>query len=369
VKIATFHTTYLGYTETFIYSQLLRLHQVERASFALAGQNLERFPLDKLYIKPPTRRSVTLCNNQLVPWLYKGLRDEGAQLIHAHFGTAGRVILPYASWLGLPLVVSYYGFDVGYLVEPEKHPNYASYTKSIQRLFHGAALHLALTQEMRGILTALGCPPEKLRVHYNGVDVQRFTPSERPESEEFTIFMCGREVEKKGFAYGFEAISQARRVYPKLKVSFLGANGPLRPRLEQQIQRLDLQSVVCFASDREGLIPLLWAADAILAPSVTASDGDREGLPTVLVEAAACGVPAIASRHAGIPELVRHEQTGLLCDERDVEGLTRAILLLAQHKTLRRALGQNARHLAVEQFDIERLTDTLQGYYREMLRR
>jgi colanic acid/amylovoran biosynthesis glycosyltransferase len=369
VKIATFHSTYLGYTETFIYSQLTRLRQVERASFALAGQNLERFPLENLYLKPTKRRSITLRDTQLVPWLYQGLREHRTQLIHAHFGTAGRVVLPYATWLRLPLVVSYYGFDVGYLVEPEKHPAYKGYTQSIQRLFHGASLHLALTQEMRGVLMALGCPPEKLRVHYNGVDVHKFTPAERPQNEDFTLLMCGREVEKKGFTFGFEAISNALRVYPTLKVSFLGANGPLRPMLEEQIQRLGLQSVVHFASDQGGLVPLLQAADVIVAPSVTASDGDREGLPTVLVEAAACGVPAIASRHAGIPELVRHEQTGLLCDERDVEGLTNSILLLAQQKTLRQELGANARKLALEQFDIDHLTDTLQNYYRELIGR
>jgi colanic acid/amylovoran biosynthesis glycosyltransferase len=365
LKIATFHNTYLGYTETFIYSQLIRLSQVERHSIALAAQNTARFPIERLHTRPRQARTypIPLSRHRLDPWLYRTLREIRPNLIHAHFGTSGWTILPYARWLRLPLVVSYYGFDVGYLLEPEKHPTYQFYTGSIQKLFSGASLHLALTQEMRGLLLTLGAHPDKVVVHYNGVDLARFSPAERPESEHCTFFFCGREVEKKGFAFGMQAIANAHQQEKNIRVLFLGANGPLRPQIEAQIAALGIQEIVTFADDKDGLVPLLHRSDVIVAPSVTASDGDREGLPTVLVEAAACGVPAIASRHAGIPELVRHNETGLLCEERDIDGLTRSILQMTREKNLRRTLGENARRLAEQEFDIDKLTARLKEYY------
>jgi glycosyltransferase involved in cell wall biosynthesis len=368
--IATFHTTFLGYTETFIYEQLRRLSAVEARAFALSVQNEARFPFAGLVRRP--RRGLwswvpARIEKRLAPWLWSELRQCGAGLIHAHFGTSGVRALPYARSLRLPLVVSYYGFDVGFLLEPERHPDYAWYIHAAPRLFREAALHLALTEEMRGILLALGAPPERVVVHHNGADLSRIAPAERSPREGLRVLLCGREVEKKGFSYGLAALAEARPALYSLSVEFLGAGGPLRPALEAEAARLGLSDVLRFLPETSAVAEALERADVLLVPSVTAADGDREGLPTILLEAGAHRVPAIASRHAGIPEFVRHNETGLLCRERDVAGLAAALVALSRDPARRLRLGESARRLVERSFDLDALTRSLETRYLAIL--
>lgn len=368
--VATFHTTYLGYTETFIYEQLKRLRAVRPVPFALAVQHEERFPFADLVRRPrrgPLAWVPGWAERRLAPWVWWGMRRAKARAIHAHFGTAGVRALPYARRLGLPLVVSYYGFDVGFLLRPEQRPDFAWYVEGAERLFREAALHLALTEEMRGLLIALGAPPARVEVQRNGCDLQRFAPRARPSGPGMRVLLCGREVEKKGFSYGLAALAQAVREAPEISAELLGAGGPLRSALEEQARALGLGERLRFLPVGSSYAEALGRADVLLVPSVTAADGDREGLPTVIVEAAASGVPAIGTRHAGIPEIIKDGETGLVVEERDVAGLTRALLALARAPARRAGLGAAARALAEAEFDLDALCRRLDARYLALL--
>jgi colanic acid/amylovoran biosynthesis glycosyltransferase len=107
---------------------------------------------------------------------------------------------------------------------------------------------------------------------------------------------------------------------------------------------------------------------ALCVPSVRATDGDAEGLPTVVLEAMAAGTPVIGSRHAGIAEAIAHEHTGFLIPEEDPEALAAALRRLDDNPGLRQRLGENARNAAIEGFDMvrqsRRLEATLLGIIR-----
>ena len=167
------------------------------------------------------------------------------------------------------------------------------------------------------------------------------------------ILSVGRLVEKKGFPDLLRACEQLKQTGHRFRCVIYG-DGPLRAELEALIERLDLAGDVTLAgacSQQELLPALRRAAIFALAPFV-ADDGDRDGIPNVLVEAMACGLPVVTTAAAGIPELVRHDHNGLLSAPRDVDGLAAALAAVLDDPARRERLGTAARRTAVEHFDL-----------------
>lgn len=174
------------------------------------------------------------------------------------------------------------------------------------------------------------------------------------------IAAIGRFVRKKGFRHLLEATALLRAEGIETQVTLAG-DGPLRPQLEAQAKRLGLADCVRFP----GFLPhsevpqLLMASDLLAMPSVRNPDGDSDGLPTVLVEALLHRVPVVATRLAGIPDLVEHGQTGLLTPEGDARALAQAIAQLASDREAALALAARGRDRARDMFAPERLASRL----------
>src|SRR6185437_507604 len=150
--------------------------------------------------------------------------------------------------------------------------------------------------------------------HYNGVDLARFPPgSGGPD----LVLFVGRLVEKKGVEILIEAFARARAARPGASLVIIG-DGPLRPRLERRAG----EGVRFLGALPPGdVADWMRRATVLAAPSVTARDGDAEGLPNVIVEAAASALPAVGSDHSGIPEAILDGETGFIVPERDAEAL------------------------------------------------
>jgi glycosyltransferase involved in cell wall biosynthesis len=202
----------------------------------------------------------------------------------------------------------------------------------------------------------------KVRLIHHGVNLSGFAPlaeqqgataADRDPSQPPLILSVGRLVEKKGFPDLLRACDMLKRAGRQFRCAIYG-EGPLERELAAMIDALNLSDTVSLAgscSQRE-LIAVLQRADLFaLAPFVTA-DGDRDGIPNVLVEAMACGVPVVSTRAAGIPELVRHDENGLLVEPRDVSGLAAALTALLEDRSLRERLGAAGRQTVVESFDL-----------------
>jgi len=175
-----------------------------------------------------------------------------------------------------------------------------------------------------------------------------FTPAPTP-----LILSVGRLVEKKGFPDLIAACAQLKQAGQQFRCAIYG-DGPLHGQLAALIEQQALGDCVTLAGERgqAELIPIFQRADIFaLAPFVT-DDGDRDGIPNVLVEAMACGLPVVSTAVAGIPELMRHGENGLMVAPRDVGGLADALTMLLGDQSCRERMGANARATVVAQFDL-----------------
>lgn len=175
-------------------------------------------------------------------------------------------------------------------------------------------------------------------------------------------------VEKKGHLVSVEALSQLKHRRPDIAFTcdFIGG-GPLESRIEARVCELGLTDNIRFlgSMQHEDALAAVAASDLFLLPSVTAQDGDMEGIPVALMEAMVRDVPVVSTRHSGIPELVEHGVTGLLTEEHDVAGLSHAIERIAQDENLREQLGVAGGMRVKEAFNQDRLGENLRRRYRE----
>jgi glycosyltransferase involved in cell wall biosynthesis len=290
------------------------------------------------------------------------VRSARPALIHAHFATDGLLVLPLARALGVPLVTSLRGYDVTRTDASflrSGRPSLIGYALRQRRLMRGGDCFLAVSDALRDLAIARGFPAERTLTHYNGVDLDRFRPVDTP-AEPGLVLHVGRLVEKTGTAPLLAAIARV----PEATLVVIG-DGPRRNALERWTLDQGLRDRVRFLGSLPPEEVAAWMRRATLlaAPSITAPDGDSEGLPNVVVEAAASGLPVVATRHSGIPEAVIDGETGFLVGEGDVDTLADRIGRVLASEDLQRDMGIAARRLAERKFDRVRLTERLEEIY------
>lgn len=291
------------------------------------------------------------------------LRAAGPKLIHAHFGTDGLKVLPLARTLGVPLITHLRGYDVTLsraALLRSGRPTWIRYALGRGRLMRGGDLFLAVSEALREKAIALGYPAERVATHYNGVDLDRFHPDGGPR-EAGLVLHVGRLVEKKGTAVLIDAMAGLEGA----RLVVIG-DGPLRGALER---RAGPHVHFLGALPPDEVASWMRRASVLAAPSLTAGDGDAEGLPNVVVEAAASGLPVVATHHSGIPEAVTDGETGFLVPEGDSAALAARIGELLAADGLQQAMGAAARRLAQERFDRARLTARLEAIYDQVAAR
>lgn len=242
------------------------------------------------------------------------------EAVLAHFGMVGvrAQYLREAGLLSGALITVFHGHDA------TSYRLVDSYRRDYLRLFGCGQLFLPVSQFLADRIRDWGCDPAKIHVARMGVDINKF-PFSRYDSASTTlsILLIGRMTEKKGVEYAIRAIAYVRSA---VKLTIVGS-GQLEDSLKALVVQLNLESRVCFlgAQPHEKVRTLMNEADLFVLPSVTASDGDMEGVPVVLMEAMASGVITVSSRHGGIPELIDHGLSGFLVDERDAVGLAKVL--------------------------------------------
>jgi len=292
------------------------------------------------------------------------LRAFRPALVHAHFATDGLAALPLAEALGVPLVTTLHGYDVyrtrAALLRSGRL-SWMRYALLRGRLQARGALFLAVSDALRRRAVARGFPEERIVTHHVGVDLRRFRAG---GGDGATILHVGRLVEKKGADILLRAFVALRTAHPAARLEIIG-EGPLRLRLERLAGELGLGESLAFlgALGPEQVAERMRNAAVLAAPSFTARDGDSEGLPTVIVEAAASGLPVVASDHGGNAEAVEDGRTGFLVPERDADALAARIALLLGAPEMRAAMGGAARRLVEQRFDLDRQTERLEALY------
>ncbi|MDI9348794.1 MAG: glycosyltransferase [Candidatus Symbiobacter sp.] len=283
------------------------------------------------------------------------------RLIHAQFGRGGALALPLARRLGIPLVVTFHGGDatkskhyepvLGLPLMPEKWAVKGIYLRRLPRLMATAPTLHCVSEFIRQTLIGRGFPPEKLVTLPLGIvvpplDATRPTP---PPLEKNYIFTAGRMVEKKGFS----SLLKALALMPPATKLVIAGDGELKTALHREAQTLGLANQVKWVGWQSPDQIRIWLhhAAAVAVPSETSQNGDAEGLPSFLLEAMASARPVVGTRHAGIPEALRHEQNGLLVAERDPAGLAAALSFMLAHPEPALALGRAARTTVEQNFN------------------
>jgi glycosyltransferase involved in cell wall biosynthesis len=199
-----------------------------------------------------------------------------------------------------------------------------------------------------------GPAAEGVRRIYNGLELERF-PYKEPRGRVPEIVAVGRLVEKKGFADLIEACSLLRDRGVEVRCRIFGL-GEQEPDLRAAVERLGLGNRVRLPGPRPqgDLIKAVGRAAVFAAPCVVGGDGNRDGLPTVLLEAMALGTPCVSTDVTGIPEVLRDGETGLMVPQRDPAALADAIERLLADPELRVRLAGRARRLVEAEFDVRR---------------
>ena len=285
-------------------------------------------------------------------------------LIHAHFGVDGLHALPLARSLGVPLVTTFHGYDATLSTAALlSSPAWMHYPLFRHLLARQGDLFLCVSAFIRERVLAMGFPEQRTLVHYIGVDWRSIRPRD-PAEETGMVLHVGRLVEMKGTEHLIRAFALLSRTRPLLRLEIVG-DGPLRRRLQALAGSLALEPRVRFlgALPHAEALARMRRASMLVLPSVHTPTGRVEGLGMVLLEAAATGVPVVASRVGGIPEGVVDGQTGLLAPERDVAALHACMATLLDQPDTRRRMGNAARALVEARFDIRRQGERLEDLY------
>jgi glycosyltransferase involved in cell wall biosynthesis len=278
-------------------------------------------------------------------YLAQQARQAGVERLHAHFAHGATRVAMLASMLtGLRFSFTAHARDI-----------YTANRVLLREKIEGAEYVVTCTRANQEYLQELVEPGQrgKIILGYHGVDVEKFTPAAPGGGEDAPLILSvGRLVAKKGFPDLLSACGILRRKGYDFRCLLVG-DGPERPALEAMVRTLDLGGVVGMpgSHSQEELLELYRRATIFALPCRILENGDRDGIPNVLLEAMAVGVPVVSSTVSGIGELVRNGENGLLVRERDERALAAAIESLVQDAALRARLSRNARATVAAKFD------------------
>lgn len=298
--------------------------------------------------------------------MYRVLSEERPDVVHAHFGVEGMFVTASAARLGIPVVTTLHGFDVTLSREAlikSKKPAWLRYARGRSRFLAQSRFLVCVSGHIRQRAIELGAREDATVVIPTGVDTAQLVPTDLPAIPR--IAHVARLVEKKGTATLVEAVARLHQRGIKAELSIVG-DGPLRSELEARVRELGIRASVAFLGSLPHIrtLEVLRSARIVCQPSVTASSGDQEGLPQVVLEAGSLGRPVVGTRHSGIVEAIEHESTGLLVDEFDVDGLADALEILLEDTARANAFGRAGHERIRAEFDIHSQARKLERFYR-----
>jgi colanic acid/amylovoran biosynthesis glycosyltransferase len=350
LKIAHYLYQYLQLTENWIAPMVRGPEGTSSCVFSVRlPTNLEFFPFEPVYTIEGLPEDEMLDEARFlkrygyVRCFASAAKKEGVRVIHAHFGDVGTRALSLKAHLQVPLVTSFYGYDLAQL---PKHPVWA---QAYKVLFEIGDAFVVEGSNARRCLIELGCPQEKIRIIHFGIDQSAIPFHERTlaPGTPINILMASRLVPKKGTVYGLRSLALLRARRPDLQFELtLVGDGPERDTVMAEIGKLALGNVTRAYPfwTHDEFLSRLPDYHILLQPSTTAPDGDHEGgAPVSLLEAQSSGALIVASRHADIPEYVCEGRSGLLTTEKDIQACAKALENLVAQADRWPAMGRAGR--------------------------
>lgn len=367
--MAVWRSDWLAYSETFIANQINAMNR-----WRPFPVGLRRVPgglsVADVYAPFDRRASSRLAHRLSSSIDYRipfdaELRRRGARLIHAHFGLGAVRVLPIARRTGLPLVVTFHGFDATAATVGDSD-QVRRYLAGLRDVFAYASRLIAVSDFIGSRLLALGAPPEKIQVQHIGIPVQQMgDPLEPLKGRAGGVIFVGRLVAQKG---PDQLLSAIERLYLqsriRIPVTVVGA-GPLLGELKDKATNAGLTVEFTGRLEPSEVAARLSRSTVFCGPSVTYK-GSQEGFGMVFLEAALHALPVIAYASGGIGEAVLNGRTGLLAAEGDVDGLAQRIAAVWGDIQLATSLGTAGRQRVLAHFDVHSCTADLERLYDEV---
>ncbi|WP_150538796.1 glycosyltransferase family 4 protein [Actinobacillus vicugnae] len=272
------------------------------------------------------------------------VKKRGIQHLHAHFGTQATTVARQAARLA----------DITYTFTAHAKDIFFQYEDStnLGEKMRDSATTITISDYNKAYLQAqYGSDADKVVRIYNGMDLKKF-PYAPFEKRERHILAVGRLVPKKGFTYLLQALAILKARGEKMYCTLIG-DGKLRDEIAAEITALDIGDVITMVGPmaQPDIIRQMSTANMVVSPCVISDDGDRDGLPTVLLESMALGTPVISTQVVGIPELVKDGETGLCVEAENAEVLADAMIRLLNDHALCKKLSENGRQLIEQEYD------------------
>jgi colanic acid/amylovoran biosynthesis glycosyltransferase len=265
----------------------------------------------------------------------------------AEYGSLGAEVTDPVFDLKIPLVVHFHGADASF------KPTLEELKYSYLNMFSKSKFIIAVSTSMVTRLLNLGAPKEKIVFNCYGVDTSKFKVGEDKGKEH--ILSVGRFVEKKAPHLTILAFAIAHKKNEGLKLKMVG-NGALLNTCKQLVKALNIEHAVDFlgVQSPDMISELMSKSFCYIQHSVIAETGDAEGTPLAILEAGASGIPVLSTRHEGINDVVQEGVNGFLVEEFDIIGMAANIDKLTNDKKLAASLGENARIVASEKYNLNR---------------
>ncbi len=336
--------------QRFIYNQIVHIKRFRMIVLGPFDQTEDtQFPFENFY------------NINKIDNLQKFFKEMDVIAIHAHHGSHANEILPVAEKYQIPLIVSIRGRDGS--AEPEIIEQSMRKYESLKEY---GAMFIPVCEYLADGLKKMGFPEEKIHVVYGGIELDLFPFVEHtlPKGGEIRIVAVGRLVEKKGHEALIHAFNLIHFLYPNARLHIIG-EGQNKKKLAALIEQLMLNDIVILrgALTSPEIAEELKKAHIFCLASHKASSGDVEGIPNAIKEAMAIGIPIVTTEHGGIPEMMKHMETGYLTTEKDVLGLARGFLYYIENPNVWKSITRNARSVIEDKFDFNKQIKVQEGLY------
>ena len=267
----------------------------------------------------------------------KTIKENKIQVVLAEYGMVGADAVQYCIRMNIPLVVHFHGHDAHRKTILEK------YKTRYKKMFEYASSIVVVSKKMQQAVIELGAPEHKVVLNVYGVNIVDFI-SDESNRKKLQLFAVGRFVDKKApylLILSFEKVLQQ---FPAAKL-FIAGSGYLFEACQRIINAKNLNNSIFLMGElsHQEVVKMMKESVVFLQHSVEAFDGDSEGTPNSILEASAAALPIVATKHAGIADVIQDNKTGLLVEEGDIDSMTEKINYLLSHPDVGTEMGNQAR--------------------------
>ena len=379
-KVLVYRSELLPLSETFIKEQILAYKGWEAVLIGMRAVN--ELPLDGLDVRVlrphragylnRLRWKISRMRYSIPSSAVNMLKRVHASLLHAHFGPDALEAWPIARALDLPLLVTLHGYDIN--VDREwweaGHGGAAlkDYPARLLNLAQEPRVHfISVSDAIRRRAILFGIPEDKISTRRIGIDLTKFVKGRCPMVDrQPRVLFVGRLIEKKGCEYLIRAFALIQRIVPSALLLIAG-DGDQREKLHKMATDLGVRAEFRGAIPHSAVLDELKLAKVFCLPSIIAKNGDAEGLPIVMLEAQASGVPVVASASGGMIEAISEGVTGFAVPERNVNAIAAKIASLLTDHSLADSMATEGPKFIAHNYDINLCTQRLEALYKEII--